>query len=127
MNKSDYLRNAQLNLALRAIAFTAPASHYVALYTVAPTSSGGGTEVVGASYSRQSITFGAPGSFVCTNSGAVTFTVPTEIWGIVVATAVFDASTAGNMLYFGTLATPKYVDIGNQVLFPGGFFSIGEG
>lgn len=128
MNKSDYLRNLQLNAALRGVSFTAPAGHYIALYTVAETSSGGGTEVTGGGYTRVSATFAAPSGFACSNSSQVTFPVPTAIWGQVVSAAVWDAASGGNMLYFGTLATPKFVDVGaaNQVFFPAGYFVVAE-
>lgn len=126
MNKSDYLRNALLNHTLRGVAFTPPGSRYVALYTVAPTSAGGGTEVTGGAYVRQSVTFAAPSGFACANSGLITFPTPTVAWGEVLAVAILDASTAGNMLYFGDLPTHKVVDVNDVVTIPVGFLSISE-
>lgn len=126
MNKSDYYRNAILNHTLRGVAFTPPGGHYVALYTVAPTSAGGGTEVSGGSYARQSVTFAAPSGFACSNSNVITFPTPIVAWGEVLAVAIWDAVTAGNMLYFGDLPTHKVVDINDVVSFPTGFLSIGE-
>lgn len=128
MNKSDYLRLANLNAALRGVSFTSPSSHYLALYTVAETSSGGGTEVTGGGYLRVSATFGAPSGFSSSNTGQVTFPTPSAIWGQVVSAAVWDAISGGHLLYYGDLATPKFVDSGvsNVVYFPAGYFVISE-
>jgi hypothetical protein len=127
--KSDYLRSAIVNHVLRASTYTSPSTVYAALFTVAPTSAGGGTEVStsGTAYARQAITFGAPspaGSVA--NSGAVVYPVATASYGTVVAMAVFDAPTAGNMLYFGALGTSKTVGTGDQVSFAIGALTIAE-
>ncbi len=128
MNKSDYLRLANLNAALRGVTFTPPTSLFLALYTVAETSSGGGTEVAGGGYVRVPVTFSAPSGFSSSNSGQVTFATPSVAWGQLVSAAVWDDVSGGNLLYFGDLATPKYVDVGasNVVFFPSGYFVISE-
>lgn len=127
MNKSDYLKDAVLNAWLRGITPTLPSSKYLALFTVSPTSAGGGTEVTGGGYSRQVVTFAAPSSGVCTTTGAVVFPTPPAAWGNNVGSvALFDALTGGNMLYFGPLSVSKAIDIGDPVFFPTGYFSIGE-
>lgn len=126
MNKSDYLKAATLNLWLKGVAPTAPSAWYLALYTVAPTSSGGGTELSGGAYSRQTVTFTTPSVGSCSNVGSVDYLTPTTAWGVLVAAAIFDASTGGNMLYFGTLPSPKAVDVGDPVFFPSGYLTIQE-
>ena len=50
---SNYLSNEILDHVFSGNAFTAPSNYYVALYTVAPTASGGGTEVTGGGYVRK--------------------------------------------------------------------------
>ena len=60
MPKSTYLDNNMLASALTNTPFTPPVTVYCALYTVIPTISGGGTEVSGFSYARQTVTFAAP-------------------------------------------------------------------
>ncbi len=118
--KSIYLDDAVLNHVLRNTALSSPTTVYVALYTVAPTPSTAGTEVttVGTAYVRQAVTFGAPASGVCLNSAPVTFPVATAAYGApIVACAVCDLVAAGNILYFGTLGTPKTVGVGDQVNF----------
>ena len=44
---SDYLEDKVLDHGFGGTAYTAPTTLYVALYTVAPTDTGGGTEVSG--------------------------------------------------------------------------------
>lgn len=124
--KSNYLENAILNHVLRNTALTSPATVYVALYTVAPTDAGGGTEVTGGSYARQAVTFAAPASGVCTNSGAVTFPTASANWGTVVAMGVFDAVSAGNLLYYGNLTVSKILDTGDQISFANAALSVSE-
>lgn len=128
MNKSDYLRNLQLNSALRGQSFTVPGAHYLALYTVAETSSGGGTEVAGSGYVRVTVTFSAPSGFACSNTSQVSFPTPTAAWGEVVSAAVWDSLSGGHLLYYGDLATHKFVDTGasNAVFFPAGYFVVSE-
>ena len=105
---STYLENALLNAVLRQIAYTSPTHVWLALFTVAPGVGGGGTEVSGGSYARQQIdngtsNFSAPSLGSTSNGGVVTFPQATVTWGSVVAWGVFDASTGGNLLFFGTL------------------------
>ena len=47
---SDYLENKVLGHVFGGTAYTAPTTLYVALYTVAPSDTGGGTEVSGGAY-----------------------------------------------------------------------------
>lgn len=110
-NKSDYLEKQQLNWLKGTTFAAAPANTYVALFTAAPSDTGGGTEVSGGSYARvaiassgwSAISGGGASPNQISNSAAITFATPTANWGTVVAVAIFDASTAGNMLYWNTI------------------------
>jgi len=124
--KSDYLEDNILNHVLRNVAYTSPTTVYLALFTAAPTDVGGGTEVSGGSYARQTVTFAAPISGAVANSGAVTFPLATANWGTIVAAALFDAVSAGNMLYYGALATSKVVDTNDQISFANGSVTVSE-
>jgi len=125
--KTDYLEDALLNHVLRNTSYTSPATVYVALYTVAPTDVGGGTEVSGFGYARQAVTFAAPVSGTCANSGAVTFPQASGgAWGTIVAMGIFDAATSGNLLYYGNLTTAKVVGDGDQISFPNGSLTVSE-
>lgn len=120
MPKSYYLDNSFLNAALRQTAYTSPVSVHVALFTVAPTVLGGGTEVVGGAYARQTVTFSAPVNGQSSNTVDVLFPVATVAWGTIVAFGVYDASSGGNLLYFNALSTPRSIEINDQVRFPSG-------
>lgn len=117
-SKSDYLEDKLLNHTLRNVAFTAPATVYAALFTVTPSDTGGGTEVTGGSYARTAITFGAPSpSGTMSNSADVTFPTATADWGTVVAFGIFDASSAGNLLYWGAVTPNRVVSNGVTAKF----------
>ncbi len=128
LNKSDYLRNAITNLTLRGVSFAAPSARYIALFTTTPTSAGGGVEVTGGGYARLAVTFSAPVTPGATSNNApLNFSTPTADWGNVVGAAVFDAATAGNMLYFGDLGTARTIYAGDTgVNFPAGYFAVSE-
>ena len=81
--------------------------YYLALFTAAPGEEGGGTEVSGASYARQEVSFGAPSAGVMLNSAAIEFPVATEAWGTAVAWGLYDAETGGNLVWYGDITTPK--------------------
>lgn len=123
---SDYLEDKVLKHVFANTAYTSPSSLYVALYTAAPTDAGGGTEVSGGSYARQAMAFSVSGSSptTATNSGAVEFPTATADWGTIVAAAVFDASSSGNMLAWADLTTNKTVNTGDVFRFQASSFSI---
>jgi hypothetical protein len=114
---SDYLENKVLAHVFGGTAYTAPATLYIALYTVAPTDAGGGTEVSGGSYVRQSCAFTVSGN-LATNTAAVEWPVAT------VAVGVFDASTSGNLLAYGNLASSKTIASGDVFRIPTGDLDI---
>lgn len=114
---SDYLELEVLDHVFGGASYTAPATIYVALYTVAPDDTGGGTEVSGGSYARQSMAFGTASSGSISNSGSVEFPTATADYGTVVAMGLFDASSAGNLLAYGNLTTSKTVSNGDVFRF----------
>lgn len=124
--KSDYLENKILDHVLRNTAYTSPTTVYMALFTAAPTDAGGGTEVSTGNYARTAITFGAAASGAIANSGAVNFPTPSGSWGACTHFGIFDASTAGNLLYWGALAQTETPLSGNTVTFPIGDIDITE-
>jgi hypothetical protein len=111
---------------LRHASQASPTTIYAALFTAAPTQSGGGTEVSGGSYARVAITFGAASSGVCANTDVVTFPTASGAWGTLTAMGIFDASTGGNLLYYGALGTPKAVTTGDVAAFGVGALSVTE-
>lgn len=88
---------------------------YLALYTSNPGPTNTGTEVSGGSYARQSITFGAIAAGSMDNTNTITFSsLPTST---IAYYAIFDASTAGNLLAYGLLTTPIVSDAGDSAVF----------
>lgn len=121
-NLSNYLENKVLDHILGTTSFTMPATPYLALYTVAPTDSTSGTEVTGGSYARQAVSFNAASSGAATNDANVDFAgMPTAT---VVAVAVCDNSTGGNILVYGSLTSSKSVTSGDTLRIASGDLSI---
>lgn len=81
--------------------------YFLALFTASPGEEGGGTEVSGASYARQQVTFGTPSSGKMVNSAAIEFPTATESWGTAVAWGLCDAEQGGNLVWYGAITTPK--------------------
>jgi hypothetical protein len=59
-----------------------------------------------------------------TNTSAVEFPTATGSWGTVTHTALYDASTSGNMLAVGQLTASKSVGTGDVFRFSAGDFDI---
>ena len=119
---TNYLSNKLLNHTLRNVAFTSPATVYLALFTVIPdANAAGGTEVTGGSYARQALAFGAAVDGLMYNSTVLTF--PAMPACSIVGAGIFDAASAGNLLFIGRFsytgliaaATDLSVQIGDVV------------
>ncbi len=104
--------------------FTAAPTAYVALCTTAPTAIDGTglVEVSGGSYARQAL--GSKGATSTSGSGTtavrqasasatITFPTATANWGTIVGVALYDASSAGNLLAYGDLSASQVVNSGN--------------
>ena len=124
MAKSNYLEAALLDHVLRNTAYTSPTTVYAALMTSNPTDADTGTEVTGGSYAREAITFGAASGGTITNSASVTFqALPATT---ITHVAVYDASTSGNLLYYGALTSQIITTNDSEVEFGIGEFTIQE-
>jgi len=136
---SDFLENKLIDWFFRgqaigvtgasAAAGTGPTNLYFALLTAAPSDTGGGTEVTGGSYARVTVaanttnfdntqqantTAVSSGNTGTTrNSIAVTFPAPSANWGVVSHFAIYDASTTGNLLFWGALTASKTINNGD--------------
>ena len=100
-----------------------PTAWYLALYTVAPTDTGGGTEVSGTAYVRKAATFTVSGD-TASNNAAVEWPTAGGSWGTVVAVGVFDALSGGNLIAYGALTTNKTIDTGDVFRIPAGDLDI---
>jgi hypothetical protein len=116
---SDYSEKLLLDWMMTTGSATRPTVWYVALYTAAPSDSGGGTEVSGSGYSRKSVTFSSassPGG-TTSNSNTVTFTAAGGNWGTITHCGIFDATSSGNLLWHGALTASKTVNDGDTLQF----------
>lgn len=127
---SDYLENGVNDWLWRGQAApTLPGTVYFSLHTASPTDANSGTEVSAAGYARVGIarslanfagTQGAGTTVASTgtsgqtsNNVAINFGSPTAAWGSVGWFGVYDAATAGNLLWWGPLNTAKTVNSGD--------------
>lgn len=119
---SDYAEKLLLDWMMTTGSATRPTAWYVGLFTSAPSDAGGGTEVSGSGYARESVTFGAAtsGGGTTSNTGAVSFTASGGSWGTITHIGIFDASTAGNLLWHGALTASKTVADGDTLEFATG-------
>jgi hypothetical protein len=116
---SDHAEALLLDWLMTSGSATRPTAWYVALYTAAPSDSGGGTEVSGSGYAREAVTFAAatsPGG-TTSNSGAVSFTASGGDWGSITHIGIHDASTGGNLLWHGAMTASKTVADGDTLEF----------
>jgi len=121
-NLSDYAEAKILDHSVGKTSWTMP-TIYVALYTTAPTDSTAGTEVSGGAYARVATTgatWSAASAGANANAADIVFPEATASWGVVTAVALLDASTAGNIVWYGTLTASKTVDSGDTVRFVAG-------
>jgi hypothetical protein len=120
---SDYLEDAVLNYVFRNTGTPTSANVYLALYTVTPSDTGGGTEVSGAGYARQATAFDASSGGAITNTSAESFTASGGTYGTVVAVGIFDAVTGGNLLAWDGINSTTIAD-GDKITFPIGDIDI---
>jgi len=120
------LANELLDHILQTGAFTVPSDIYVALYSVAPTGAGGGTELTGSGYARiVHNSWDAAASGASENTGAITFAAASGgDWSEAVAFALFDAITGGNFLGWGDLTVSKTVTDGDTAEFAAGALDV---
>ena len=119
MSFTNFLETEILDHVFAGAAYTAPGTHYLALYTAAPGETGGGTEVStsGTAYARQSVAFTTTGN-TTSNTAAVEYPTATANFGTVTHVGVFDASTAGNLMAYAALSSSKAIDSGDVFRVP---------
>ncbi len=124
---SNYLAGKWIDHVLRNTAFTSPGtSIYVGLSTT-QTAAAGGTPVSGNNYSRVQVTaWDAPTSTngATQNTNTIQFAAPSGTWGTPDSVDIWDASTTGNMLYFGTFTGGGAIGSGDDVHFNAGALDI---
>lgn len=130
-NATTYLADKILNHVLRNTAYTSPTTVYLSLHTADPGKAGShANEVAGGSYARVAITFGAPAAnapYEETKNSLISFATATGSWGTVTHVGIEDASTAGNMLFFGPLTASKTVGNGDTFSIPANSLTVDLG
>lgn len=124
---STYLANKLLDHTVGKTSYTMP-TNYMGLSSTTPTTAGANvTEPSSGAYARvatSGTSWNAASAGAVTNSATLTFPTATADWvaGANLTYGVaFDASTSGNLLYFGALTTAKPVLNGDTVsIAPGG-------
>ena len=123
---SNYLEDKINDHLLGGTTYSPLATVYLALWTATLSDSSTGApagEVSGGSYARLAITNNTtnwPNSSggVKSNGTVLTFATPSGSWGTVTDWALIDSSSgAGNILFYGTLTTPKTINSGDTVSF----------
>lgn len=119
---SDYSENLLLNYLMTDGSVTRPTAWYLALYTAAPSDSGGGTEVSGSGYTRQTIAFNAASGTggTTSNSADVSFTASGGSFGTVTHVGILDAASSGNLLWHGAMTASKTIADGDTLEFSTG-------
>lgn len=122
--KSAYLRDKLVEHALGITTFTKPTNVYLALFTSDPTVDDTGTEVSGGSYARQQLSLDNASDGRCASNTSETFSsLPACIlthWGI------YDASSGGNLLYFGRFEVPISRNATEDITIAAGNIAISE-
>lgn len=137
---SDYLENKLIDFLFRGQAYSPPATLHIGLMTALPSDTGGGTEVSGGAYVREPVTSslanwagtqGAGTTAASSGTGGTTsnniellYPTPTASWGTVVGFGIYDASTGGNLLVYGSLSSSQAIQSGDTVRFNAGSLSI---
>lgn len=128
---SNYLENKLLDHTLGNAAFTQPANLYLGLFTNdsgnAAANLEAGTltdEVSGGSYARKIVAFAAASGGSSATNATVTFDTATANWGTITHVAVMDASTAGNVLFWGAVTTSKTIENGDTFQVSSGNLTI---
>lgn len=129
-NMAAYLSSGIMMAIFKSPGSITPATLAFALTSTPPTVNSY-TEITNANaYARQSLPSGSTGqnwSFAYPNSGmvfnnpVVTFPVCTTAdWGWVSGCVLMDSASygAGNMLFYTTLTTPKYIGVNDQFYIP---------
>jgi hypothetical protein len=133
---TTYLVNKIEDHVLGGGSYTRPATVYVALFTargtVAQANAGTNfTEVATGAYARVAVTnnatnWPAASAKAKSNDTDVVFPEATADWGTVTCWGLYDASTAGNLLYWGDLTVNRTITTGIVAKFPAGSLDITE-
>ena len=135
---SDYLENKLLDHVLKfgngsltvgsGAGYAPPATVYVALFTASTgletNSPSAEISTSGKAYGRTAITFATASSGSSASNATVTFSAATANWGTISHVAIMDASTSGNVLFYGAVTTSKTIETGDTFQISSGNLTI---
>lgn len=97
---------------------TRPTTWHVALHDGDPSAAGTANEITDSGYARVATTdLTRSGSTVTNSTGAVTFAAIDDAEVTITHASIWDASTAGNCLFYGALAVSKTLAVGDALVF----------
>lgn len=123
MNTTRFMNQIMGNVFKTQTSPALPLNFYLGLSTTLPTLAGGNvTEPSTAGgYSRIQISnLSTPSGGAIHNTSALTFNTAASSWGSIPYYCIWDAGSGGNLLMWGTLATPKTVSTGDILMFAEG-------
>ena len=135
-NASDYLEQNAMDHFFNKVTLVVP-NTWVALFTADPGDDDTGTEVTqGGAYARIKVNPNGSASgtwalaavqgtgYRVDNGADITWATASDNWGTVVSVGIYDASTAGNLLFYGALTASKAVNTDDVFKFPLGALDI---
>jgi hypothetical protein len=126
MSQSDYLENAILNAVYNGVPFVSPDAIYVALLLSDPGDDDTGTEVAGAGYARQLVTFTMAASGQIINVTEPAWTAAGANYGTITHTAFYDSLSGGLLLDHGELESPRVINDTQTINFVPGQLVLGR-
>ena len=124
---SNYLELKLLDHALGTASYTMPADVYVGLHTGSPLDTNLGANEIstsGTAYVRKIATFAAAASGAASTNATITFDAATANWGTITHISIYDASSAGNLLFHGAVTTSKTIETGDTFQISSGNLTI---
>lgn len=112
---SDFTENLALTYLLTSDSATRPTAWYLGLHTGSPLDDDTGANEIstsGTGYGRQTIGFTVSAD-TASNNATITFSAATSNWGTVSHISVYDAASAGNLLFHGAVTTSKTIETGD--------------
>lgn len=118
--QSTYLRTKLVSF-LAGTAYSPPATVYIGLFVTPLNADDLGTEVSGGGYVRKAITFAAASGGSIASSADITWTpLDSAATRTIFAWGIYDASSAGNLLAFGSFTNPFTVAANRNCTIPAG-------
>jgi hypothetical protein len=131
MPKSNYLKDAIIKHIFGIETFTAPNTLYLSLHSANPGATGA-NELSGNSYARKAFDANTEMAFGGADSGLVssivdlTFPTATGDWVETTHFGIWDASSGGNLLYYGPWDDAKTVEADDTLTVPSSNLNVSE-